>query len=93
MYVLVMEELQRQYRNSGLFVEDYANANDQSLVDAIMSQQGTELSAERFESEKIKDQNNWVSGRLTRQLSKAEQEVQRAKRIATRIAAESGASS
>lgn len=93
MYVLVMEELQRQYRDSGLFVEDYANANDQSLVDAIMSQQGKELSAERFETEKIKDQNNWVSGRLTRQLSKAEQEVQRAKRIATRIAAESGASS
>mmetsp|Transcript_19555 Transcript_19555/g.24119 ORF Transcript_19555/g.24119 Transcript_19555/m.24119 type:complete len:286 (-) Transcript_19555:67-924(-) len=89
MYVLVMEELQRQYRESNVFVEDYAN--DQSLVDAIMSAQGEELSAERFESEKIKDQNNWVSGRLTRQLSKAEQELQRDKRMAVRIAAESEA--
>jgi len=91
MYVLVMEELQRQYRESNVFVEDYAN--DQSLVDAIMSAQGEELSAERFESEKIKDQNNWVSGRLTRQLSKAEQELQRDKRMAVRIAAESEARS
>lgn len=87
MFVLVMEELQRQYRKSSIFVEDYDN--DQNVVDAIMSAQGKELSAERFESEKIKDQDNWVSGRLTRQLSKADQEVQRAKRIAARIAAES----
>jgi len=91
MYVLVMEELERQYRGSGLFVEDYDTANDQNLVDAIISEQGKELAAERFDAEKTKDQNNWVSGRLTRQLSKAEQEVHRAKRIATRVMAESDA--
>jgi len=89
MYVLVMEELERQYRGSSLFVEDYDTTNDQSLVDAIISEQGKELAAERFDAEMTKDQNNWVSGRLTRQLSKAEQEVHRAKRIATRIIAES----
>merc|ERR1712194_446047 len=92
MYVLVMEELERQYRGSGLFVEDYDAANNgQSLVDAIMSEQGKELEADRFDMEKQKDQNNWVAGRLTRQLSKAEQEVQRAKRMATRVEAESDA--
>jgi len=92
MYVLVMEELERQYRGSGLFVEDYDTANNgQSLVDAIMSEQGKELEADRFDMEKQKDQNNWVAGRLTRQLSKAEQEVQRAKRMATRVEAESDA--
>lgn len=79
MYVLVMEELERQYRGSGLFVEDYA-----SVEDAIMSEQSKELAADRFDIEKSRDQNNHVSGRLTRQLDKAEQEVRRAKRIATR---------
>merc|ERR1712194_330459 len=79
MYVLVMEELERQYRGSGLFVEDYT-----SLEDAIMSEQSKELAADRFDIEKNKDQDNHVSGRLTRQLNKAEQEVQRAKRTAVR---------
>ena len=34
MHVLVMKELQRQYWESNVFVEDYAN--DQSLVNAII---------------------------------------------------------
>merc|ERR1712071_564228 len=86
MYVLVMEELERQYRGSDLFVEDY-DPNDRGLVDAIMSEQGKELAADRFDTEREKDQNSWVSGRLTRQLGKAEEELQRAKRVATRIEA------
>eukprot|EP00592_Proboscia_alata_P016746 CAMPEP_0194395554 /NCGR_PEP_ID=MMETSP0174-20130528/124488_1 /TAXON_ID=216777 /ORGANISM="Proboscia alata, Strain PI-D3" /LENGTH=677 /DNA_ID=CAMNT_0039191503 /DNA_START=103 /DNA_END=2137 /DNA_ORIENTATION=- len=89
MYVLVMEELCRQYRGSGLFVEDYDDQdNNKSLVDSIMSEQNKELASERHDTERMKDQNNWVSGRLTRQLSKAEQDVQRAKRIETRKLAE-----
>ena len=90
MYVLVMEELARQYRNSGLFVEDYNNTTngEKGLVDAIMSEQGKELGANRFDTDREKDQESWVSGRLTRQLRKAEEEVQRAKRIAARKEAE-----
>ncbi|KAL7493571.1 hypothetical protein ACHAWT_004984 [Skeletonema menzelii] len=86
MYVLVMEELRRQYRESGLFVEDY-NA-DEDLVDVIMSEQCKEEAGNRFDAEREKDQNNWTAGRLTSQLRKAEEEVQRAKRIAARIEAE-----
>lgn len=86
MYVMVIEELERQYRGSGLFVEDYTS--DQGLVDAIMSEQGKELAADRFDAEREKDQNSWVAGRLTRQLRKADEEVQRAKRVAARIEAE-----
>merc|ERR1712194_790283 len=94
MYVLVMEELERQYRASGLFVEDYHNDNEKNqgkagtnsnFVDAIMSEQAKELADERFDTERTKNQDNWVSGRLTRQLQKAEQEVLRAKRTADRI--------
>ena len=85
MYVLVMEELERQYRASGLFVEDYDNENKTGFVDAIMSEQAKELAEDRHDTERTKNQDNWVSGRLTRQLQKAEQEVLRAKRTADRI--------
>merc|ERR1712194_686902 len=87
MYVLVMEELERQYRASGLFVEDYHNDNNNEtgFVDAIMSEQAKELADDRFDTARTKNQDNWVSGRLTRQLQKAEQEVLRAKRTADRI--------
>merc|ERR1711865_127897 len=86
MYVLVMEELERQYRASGLFVEDYHdNENKTGFVDAIMSEQAKELAEDRFDTERTKNQDNWVSGRLTRQLQKADQEVLRAKRTADRI--------
>lgn len=89
MYVLVMEELRRQYRESGLFVEDYND--DQDLVDVIMSEQCKEEAGNRFDAEREKDQNNWTAGRLTSQLRKAEEEAQRAKRIAARIEAEKNA--
>lgn len=89
MYVLVMEELRRQYRTSGLFVEDYND--DKDLVDVIMSEQCKEEAGNRFDTEREKDQNNWTAGRLTSQLRKAEEVAQRAKRIAARIEREKNA--
>ena len=89
MYVLVMEELRRQYRESNLVVEDYKNGNnDQDLMDVIMSEQCNEGAGNRFDTEREKDQNNWTAGRLTSQLRKEEEEAQRAKRIAARLEAE-----
>ena len=86
MYVMVMEELRRQYRDSGFFVEDFNNDTD--LMDVIMSEQCKELAGNRFDAEREKDQNNWTAGRLTSQLRRADEEAQRAKRIAARIEAE-----
>ena len=88
MYVLVMEELQRQYRESGLFVEDYNGVGDQDFVDVIMSEQCKEQAENHFDKSREKDQNNWTAGRLTSQLRKADEEAQRAKRIAARRDAE-----
>merc|ERR1711865_722712 len=68
-----------------LVVEDYDNENKTGFVDAIMSEQAKELAEDRFDTERTKNQDNWVSGRLTRQLQKADQEVLRAKRTADRI--------
>lgn len=93
MYVLVMEELRRQYRESNLTVEDYnKNGDDQGLIDIIMSEQCNEQAGNRFDTEREKDQNNWTAGRLTGQLRKAEEEVQRNKRIAARMEAEKNTS-
>jgi len=94
MYVLVMEELRRQYRESNVMVEDYKNGNydDDGLIDVIMSQQCNEGAGNRFDAEREKDQNNWTAGRLASQLCKADVEAQRAKRIAARIEAESKSS-
>jgi CCR4-NOT complex subunit CAF16 len=87
MYTLVLEELERQYREqSELFIEDNA-----SLDDIIMKQQGTELGDDRFEAEAAGDQTGWVSGRLTRQLNAQEQQVQREERAEKRIALENAA--
>eukprot|EP00584_Thalassiosira_punctigera_P000151 CAMPEP_0172535652 /NCGR_PEP_ID=MMETSP1067-20121228/7561_1 /TAXON_ID=265564 ORGANISM="Thalassiosira punctigera, Strain Tpunct2005C2" /NCGR_SAMPLE_ID=MMETSP1067 /ASSEMBLY_ACC=CAM_ASM_000444 /LENGTH=667 /DNA_ID=CAMNT_0013320593 /DNA_START=121 /DNA_END=2124 /DNA_ORIENTATION=+ len=96
MYVLVMEELRRQYRESGLFVEDFGiNGGDEDagLVDAIMSEQRREGAGNRFDAEREKDQTGWVSGRLTNQLRKADEEERRARRAATRMEAEKGVAS
>ena len=65
MYTLVLEELERQYRNqSDVFVED-----NQCLTDVIMEKQAQELGEDRFDVEAAGDQTGWVSGRLTRQLN------------------------
>jgi CCR4-NOT complex subunit CAF16 len=72
MYVLVLEELERQYRaQSDVFMED-----NQCLADVIMDDQGKELGGDRHVAEQAGDQTGWVSGRLTRQLC-AEEEVKK----------------
>lgn len=77
MYTLVLEELERQYRSqSDLFKED-----NQCFEDVIMNEQSNELGGERHEVEKAGDQTGWVSGRLTRQLYAAEEEIKRQKRM------------
>jgi len=76
MYVLVLEELERQYRNqSDVFMED-----NQCLADVIMDEQGKELGGDRHETERAGDQTGWVSGRLTRQLNAKDEETRREKR-------------
>ena len=82
-----------QYRESGLFVEDY-NKNDGDedlLVDVIMSEQCKEQAGNRFDAEREKDQNNWTAGRLTAQFRRSDEEAQRAKRVAARLEAERNA--
>ncbi len=87
MYTLVLEELERQYREqSELFAED-----NRCLADVIMDQQGMELGDDRFEAEAAGDQTGWVSGRLTRQLIAEEQQLKREERAEKRIALEKAA--
>mmetsp|Transcript_16020 Transcript_16020/g.15429 ORF Transcript_16020/g.15429 Transcript_16020/m.15429 type:complete len:349 (-) Transcript_16020:4-1050(-) len=77
MYVLVLEELERQYRNqSDIFTED-----NKCFADVIMEEQGRELGGDRHEVNREKDQAGWVSGRLTRQLHIEAEEKKRQKRI------------
>jgi ABC-type uncharacterized transport system ATPase subunit len=79
MYTLVLEELERQYREqSDLFVGD-----NQCLTDVIMDKESKELGGDRHESERAGDQTGWVSGRLTRQLNADDQEARRKERFAT----------
>mmetsp|Transcript_10465 Transcript_10465/g.18541 ORF Transcript_10465/g.18541 Transcript_10465/m.18541 type:complete len:357 (+) Transcript_10465:65-1135(+) len=87
MYTLVLEELERQYREQSELFDD----DNQCLSDVIMGQQGTELGGDRFDAEEAGDQTGWVSGRLTRQLNAAEQQVAREERAAKRIALEKAA--
>ena len=87
MYVLVLEELERQYRSQtdvfgeGCYGEDNEDDDNICLMDVIMAEQSKELAGDRFESERAGDQTGWVSGRLTRQLAAAEQQVKREERM------------
>lgn len=84
MYCLVLEELERQYRTqSELFADEEDNT---CLLDVIMDEQTKELGGDRHEADN--DQTGWVSGRLTRQLRKVEEDEKREERIAKRIQAE-----
>ncbi|KAL9178269.1 LOW QUALITY PROTEIN: hypothetical protein ACHAXT_001813 [Thalassiosira profunda] len=84
MYTLVLEELERQYREqSDLFEND-----NQCLSDVIMEQQLNELGEDRHEAEEAGDQTGWVSGRLTRQLNNVEQQEKREERAEKRMALE-----
>ena len=87
MYTLVLEELERQYREqSDLFVED-----NQCLSDVITEQQGMELGGDRHDAEQARDQTGWIAGRLTRQLYTEEQQVKREERAENRIALDKAA--
>ncbi len=87
MYTLVLEELERQYReHSEFFSED-----NRCLTDVIMDRQATELGNDRFEAEAAGDQTGWVSGRLTRQLIAEEHQLKREERAEKRIALEKAA--
>lgn len=90
MYTLVLEELERQYRNYSDVFETVDEVLDDNvcLLDIIMENQAKELAGDRHDTEREKDQDSWVSGRLTRQLAKADEEVKRAKRIGLRKVAE-----
>lgn len=88
MYVLVLEELERQYRSQtdvfgeGCYGDDDDNDVDNAgLMDVIMAEQAKELAGDRFETIAAGDQTGWVSGRLTRQLAAAEQQVKREERM------------
>ena len=84
MYTLVLEELERQYREqSDLFLNDNI-----CLADVIADQQGMELGGDRHEAEQAGDQTGWVAGRLTRQLFAEEQQAKREERAEKRIASE-----
>merc|ERR1711862_725642 len=82
MYVLVLEELERQYRESGLFGEDFDNIN---LTDAIMEDQQNELAGDRFSTQAENDQTSWVSGRLTNQFRREAEEKARQERKRNRL--------
>ena len=88
MYTLVLEELERQYRSQsdvfGSMGDEEVDVDNQCLTDIIMDEQGKELAGDRHDTERELDQSSWVSGRLTRQLAKAEEEVKRAQRMAAR---------
>jgi CCR4-NOT complex subunit CAF16 len=88
MYTLVLEELERQYRSQtdvfgeGCYGEEDDTGDDNAcLMDVIMAEQAKELGADRFEQERAGDQTGWVSGRLTRQLNKAEEDIRREERF------------
>jgi len=76
MYTLVLEELERQYRDHS----DVFDLNNKCLTDVIMEEQGKELAGDRFESEAQGDQTGWLPGRLTRQLNNAEKQKAREER-------------
>lgn len=91
MYVLVLEELERQYRSQtdvfgeGCYGDGKTEPDGVSLMDAIMDEQSKELAGDRFEQAAAGDQTGWVSGRLTRQLNAAEQVVKREERREKRL--------
>lgn len=75
MYVLVLEELERQYRtHSDFFTED-----NQCLTDVIMNSQSKEQEGEHHEAEREGDQSGWVPGRLARELALQSMDEERRK--------------
>mmetsp|Transcript_46760 Transcript_46760/g.94319 ORF Transcript_46760/g.94319 Transcript_46760/m.94319 type:complete len:353 (+) Transcript_46760:67-1125(+) len=65
MYVLVLEELERQYSKHA----DYFTQDNQCLTDVIMAAQGREVEGDHHEFAKAADQSGWTHGRLARELA------------------------
>ena len=74
MYVLVLEELERQYRNHSKLFAD--NADNQCLADVIMDTQSHEVEGDHHEFVREKA-TGWVDGRLARELALKSMDDQR----------------
>lgn len=78
MYVLVHEELERQYlKHSGLFTEGQQCITDINVTDVIMDAMRTEKADEAHMVKAERDASSWLDGRLVRQF--AEEEENKAK--------------
>lgn len=75
-YVMVLEELERQYRaHADFFTED-----NQCLTDVIMASQAREEEADKHElAQSEGDQSGWVPGRVARDMALQDMEEQRKK--------------
>lgn len=74
MYVLVHEELERQYlKYSGLFTDGQQCITDINVTDVIMEAQRTELADEAHIVKAERDASSWVDGRLVRQFAEEEE--------------------
>lgn len=65
MYVLVLEELEREYRNHS----DFQLEDNQCLTDVIMDSFSREEEGDHHEHVREGDQSGWVDGRLARELA------------------------
>jgi len=90
MYVLVHEELERQYRAAAdLFTEDQQCATDVSVTDYIMATQRREAAGDAHEVARERDAAGYVAGRLARELAIASMgEERREEGLAKRHASE-----
>jgi CCR4-NOT complex subunit CAF16 len=80
MYVLVHEELERQYRSlSGLFTEAQQCVTDIDMTDIIMEAQRTEKAGDAHMVNQERDATGWVSGRLARDLAEQDMDEQKQK--------------
>jgi CCR4-NOT complex subunit CAF16 len=87
MYVMVLEELERQYaRHSDFFTED-----NQCLTDVIMAAQGKEQEGDHHEHARAGDQGGWVDGRLARELALQSMDEEKRKNGEARQAQEAAA--
>jgi len=65
MYILVMEELEKNYRSQ----TDIFNSDNQCLTQTIIESQKNEQADFHYEFARDNDQNGWVDGRLARALA------------------------
>jgi len=78
MYVLVHEELERQYlAHAGLFMEGQHCITDINVTDVIMELQRNEKAADAHIVAAEKDAKNWLDGRLVRQFGEEDEKKAR----------------